>query len=168
MEITPEMLTNIFDYNPETGILTRRRTGRVVSGTNGGSGGYLTVNVLGSPMYIHRVAFAIVNGRLPAGEVDHVNGVKTDNRIANLRVASRSENGRNVSAHRDSKTGVLGVCLEKRSGKYLARIKTPKKTIHLGLFDTAEEAAAARKTAEAIYHGEFASHISRKLTETAC
>ncbi len=168
MEITPEMLRDIFDYDPNTGVLRRRKNGKVVAGSVVNLWGHLVVRVLGRNMLIHRVAFAIVNGRFPSNAIDHINGNAADNRIANLREASASENGRNRLAQSNSKTGILGVSWNRAIKKYQAQIKAPGKHIHLGFFSTPQEAAAARKTAEAIHHGEFASHISRKTTATAC
>lgn len=168
MEITPEMLRDIFDYDPNTGVLRRRKNGKIVAGSAVSRWGHLVVRVLGRNMLIHRVAFAIVNGRFPSKCIDHINGNPADNRIANLREASISENGRNRLAQRNSKTGILGVSWNRALKKYQAQIKAPEKHIHLGFFATTEEAAAARKAAEEIYHGEFASHVSRKPAAESC
>jgi hypothetical protein len=168
MEITPEILREVFDYNPDTGILRRRKNGKAVAGSVVSPWGHLVVRVLGRNMLIHRVAFAIVNGRFPSKCIDHINGDSSDNRIENLREASVSENGRNTLGKRNSTTGILGVSWSRALKKYQAQIGINSKNIHLGFFGSKEEASAARIAAEVIHHGEFASHISRKTTTAAC
>jgi len=168
MEITPEILREVFDYNPDTGVLRRRKNGKVVTGSVVNPWGHLVVRVLGKNMLIHRVAFSIVNGRFPTKCIDHINGNSADNRIANLREASVSENGRNTLGKRNSTTGILGVSWSRALRKYQAQIGINGRNIHLGFFSSKEEAAKARRAAEVIHHGEFASHISRKSTALAC
>ena len=159
MEITPEMLRNIFDYNPNTGVLRRRKNGKIAGYKT--RNGVMRVFVLCKSFSVHRIAFAIANNRWPTLEVDHINGNPSDNRIANLREVSHKDNMRNIGVHRDSRTGILGVSLCKRLGKYQALISNGSKQIHLGYFIDKEDAAAARRAAELKYHGKFAPHISR-------
>lgn len=159
IEITPQMLRDSFNYDPVTGILIRKKNGRASNSKTGA--GHMVTWAFGRALYVHRIAFAITNGRWPENEIDHINGIKTDNRISNLREAMHSENMRNVSAHKRSKTGILGVNFHKASSKFMARIKINGATIYLGLFKTIEDARNARENAELKYHGRFASHISR-------
>jgi hypothetical protein len=114
-----------------------------------------------------RYAMRCINGKTtgmhrliagtPAGvEVDHINGNKLDNRRANLRNCTRSENARNCSVRSDNTSGYKGVFWHKQHGKWSARIKLNGKRHHLGDFDTPTEAGAAYDKAAHEMHGEFA------------
>lgn len=83
--------------------------------------------------------------------IDHINGIKSDNRICNLRPATRSQNGANRVAIR----GMKGAFFHKSSGKWSAQISKENKKMHLGLFDTEGEAHEAYKEASLRMHGEF-------------
>jgi len=91
----------------------------------------------------------------PPNVVDHTNLNGEDNRWTNLRLATYSQNAANSFA-RPSNVPLKGVTLEKRTGRYFARIKINYQNIHLGTFDTAEEAHAAYVAAAQKYFGEFA------------
>lgn len=89
--------------------------------------------------------------------VDHINGDTLDNRRENLRVCTQGENLRNRTKLSSQNTsGVNGVCWVKKSKKYMAQIRFQYQNIYLGLFDTIEEAAEARREAELAYYGEYA------------
>lgn len=95
----------------------------------------------------HRVIWAIHYGEWPIDQIDHINGVRDDNRISNLRVATRQENGRNASMYRSNTSGVCGVHWRKANGKWTAQITIDGRVKHLGYFTTIEAAAAARAVA---------------------
>lgn len=118
--------------------------------------GYIEVCMPKSGVKAHRIIFLMHHGYLP-DEVDHKDGDTFNNRIDNLRAASRGQNMRNIGLRKDNKTGVKGVAMHKASGKFHAFIKTNKKQISLGLFERLEDAAKARKNAEEKYHGEYAN-----------
>lgn len=99
---------------------------------------------------IHR---AIMNCK-PGKFIDHINRDRLDNRKENLRIANRSQNNANMRIQDRNKLGVKGVCLHR--GRYQASITVKKKTIFLGNYDTAKEAALAYDEAAKMYHGEFA------------
>lgn len=133
-----------FSYDPDTGKLTRisgQRRGRVVGYTV--SGGYIAVTHRDKQCLAHRVAWCIYHGEWPTGQIDHINGDKSDNRIANLRDVSASVNCQNQHrARRNSKTKALGVT-RTGSGRYMARMFVGGKRFYLGVHDSAEAAHAA-------------------------
>lgn len=105
--------------------------------------GYHQGTIGGQRQLKHRVIMAIVNGEWPARAVDHINGIKTDNRLSNIRLVSKSENQRNQSRNSNNKSGVTGVWLDTRSGKWRAAIGRKG----LGLHGRFEDAVRARSCA---------------------
>lgn len=162
--ITPELLRQLFDYDPLTGKFTFKPRGaewfasparaEVWNLKYAGKEALRTVNAIGylqgqvnqKIMMAHRVAYMIAHGIVPH-EIDHINGDRTDNRIANLRAVSRAENTRNKMLHASNVSGVSGVYQEKRRGRWVAQIGLKNRRIHLGTFMTMEEAIAARQKA---------------------
>lgn len=146
--ITQELLHSMFSYDPITGSLlfkthlagTRKRQ---VAGY-GQNKGYLSVSIQNKKYLLHRLVWMFHHGSFPKKQLDHINGIKRDNRIENLREATDSENQQNQKkppAHNTS--GFLGVTKYKRNGKWVAGIKLNGKRINLGYFDTPEAAHAA-------------------------
>lgn len=154
-----ELLT----YSPDTGQLTWKvARGRCSAGSRAGydtGRGYIGVRVNGVCTYAHRIAFLLMTGRSPSF-VDHINGVRSDNRWSNLREVSRSENARNMSRSSVNTSGVVGVFWNAGKGKWTARIKKHQATKHLGDFDDFDLAVAARKSAE-LEMGFHANHGRR-------
>lgn len=158
-ELTHSRLLEALDYDPETGDFFR-----LDIALRGGApiGSYLDnqykrICIDYQEYLAHRLAWFYVNGEWPSNDIDHINGVRGDNRICNLREATRQENLRNGRG-RPSKSGLKGVNF--RSGltrPWYARIYPEKgRKIHLGYFLTAEEAHAAYCEAATKYFGEFA------------
>lgn len=150
-------LKDMLEYNSELGLLywkvsPRNRTlpGDVVGNIN--DTGYMVFVLDSNRMRAHRAAWAIYYGEMPVGDIDHINGVRNDNRIVNLRLATRSQNCQNAAVRKNTKTGVKGVHLRLDTGKYSASISVDKKTTWLGCFDTLEEAAKVRTEAEIMHH----------------
>jgi hypothetical protein len=90
----------------------------------------------------------MAHGAWPEGEVDHIDHDKSNNRISNLRVTTRTGNGRNASLFRTNTSGASGVEWYKMRQRWRAYISVNNRRVHLGYFDAFDEAVAARKTAE--------------------
>lgn len=151
--LTQARVREVLSYDPTTGEFTRlvgRRAGRKCRCSLGRS---LQVMIDGrNYANAHRLAFLYMNGAWPAGQVDHINGVRSDNRWANLRDVDQSTNMQNRQrSQSNSKTGVLGV--SPSIGRYRAAIDVDGKFKHLGRFDSVEEAAAAYLAAKRQFHG---------------
>jgi len=114
----------------------------------------------------HRIAWALHYGEDPAGEIDHVNRDRSDNRIANLRVVSHQENHRNTGLRRNNASGVMGVSWHKAGAKWTAYVMVDGRKQHLGYFHEFDDAVAARKAAEAQY-GFHANHGVEVLDNSA-
>lgn len=108
-------------------------------------------------MLAHRVVWAMHYGQWPFNGLDHINGVRTDNRIINLRPADHTTNAQNMKLMSNNKTGIVGVSYNAKRGKYYASIRVRGKTRNLGLFDDIECAKVARRSAE-IEHGFHPNH----------
>lgn len=94
---------------------------------------------------VHIVVWYIHNGEIPNGmEIDHIDHDRSNNSISNLRLVTRKENGRNQSVRIDNSTGVTGVSWHKPLSKYCARITVDGKLMHLGYFNSIEEAKLCR------------------------
>ena len=130
---------------------------------------YALRNEGGKTEYLHRTILARILGReLVAGEqVDHIDRDPLNNRRENLRLATGSENMRNLVKHKDNTSGYKGVYFHKGTRKWQAKIAVNHKQIHLGLFDTPEAAAAAYDTAALVLHGTFACVNDAELTAAA-
>lgn len=172
--ITPEVLRELIRYDSSTGELhwlerdgkyflnpsvyplerRVRRWNRTWAGKPALSylnpNGYLQGTILKQVFLAHRVAWAIRSGSWPNGDIDHINGIRTDNRMENIRVVSRLENSRNQKICALNTSGVTGVS-PIPSGKWRATISQGGKYIHLGVFATVGEAEEARKSAEKKY-----------------
>lgn len=153
-------LKQLLHYDPAVGVFAWRitrnnfvRAGRA-AGTVAGNNGYVEIMVDGRTYKAHRLAWLYVYGEWPSGEIDHANCVRTDNRIANLRIATDSQNRSNAKTNRNSGTGVKGV---NKVGecRFRATIHHGSR-IHLGYFSTPEEAHAAYCDAAVRLRGEFA------------
>lgn len=148
--LTQERLKEVLDYAPETGVFTRKVSGAVAGGNDGR--GYVRLRVDGKKYKAHRLAWFYVYGTWPNGQIDHINRVKSDNMITNLRDVDNSCNKmNNYLARKDNAIGVLGV--SRRKCGYVARITSNGETITLGTFKCVSDASDAYLEAKKIYHG---------------
>ncbi len=115
--------------------------------------GYSFGTLFGRNVLAHRLAWALHTGDWPDDEIDHINGCGTDNRIANLRKVSGSENKRNKSIPSNNTSGCIGILFDRRGRKrpWIAKIGIHGKRVILGYFATRDDAIAARKAAEVEY-----------------
>lgn len=166
--ITGEVVRELLDYDPATGAFKWRErdikhfrgtAGRTASHaaanwnsryagkpalTANTSDGYLHGNIYNRKVKAHRVAWLMVHGEWPDGQIDHINGDRSDNRICNLRVVTDAENKRNVKLYSTNKTGIPGVSWDRARGKWMVQcLRKP-----VGRFSTFEAAVAARREAE--------------------
>lgn len=120
--------------------------------------GYQVATVFGRAFMVHRIVWFLHHGRWPVELIDHINGQRLDNRIENLREASRRQNAWNSQIKPSNRSGYKGVYLHKQTGKYVATIRTPEgRTKRLGSFTDPQEAHAAYLRAAQDLHGEFAN-----------
>ena len=159
--LSAERLREVLDYDRDTGIFRWRVSpqGRVAAGSRAGSFdryGYRHITICKTMYLEHRLVWLYLYGSWPYGGIDHVNLDKADNRINNLRVATRSQNHANRRAYKSGRSGFKGASYHKRVGRWQAQIQKDKKLHCLGYFGTAEEAHAAYCEAAERLHGEFA------------
>lgn len=155
-----EQAAKELNYNPETGVFTWRTTNPYRSRFNGkvaGSpipNGHIFIMFRGRNIYAHRLAWFIVHGEVPAGNIDHINRDPADNRIANLRLATFSQNSVNIKYRGRH---LRGVSVDKnRPNVYRAQIHMNRVRFSLGVFKTEQEAHEAYLKAAQKLHGEFA------------
>lgn len=161
--LTQEMLKELLDYDPETGIFTwkkrvlskgreSRKSGKIAGSLN--PQGYLELRINNNHYYCHRLAWLYFYGVLPIGCIDHINQIKDDNRIKNLRIASKSLNTVNSKIRSDNKSGSRGVSFY--NGKWIVHLTINKKTYTKGGFSNKTQAILMRKFFEKKYfNGHF-------------
>jgi hypothetical protein len=145
------------DYDPEAGVFRWSKSNNKRAGLVAGTlhkGGYRRIYFYGVSYAEHRLAWAFTYGKWPENFIDHINGQRTDNRIANLRDVTRNENMQNQARPQVSNksTGLMGATFNRAANKYAAQIGVHGKKIHLGCYDTAIEAHQAYVAAKAKYH----------------
>lgn len=156
-------------YDSETGLFSWRYRfgpeGKPLSGRPGWETkqGYIRMASGGKEIQAHRLAHLMMTGNdVPDGmDIDHINGIRSDNRWCNLRVVTRTQNLMNSALRPDNRSGIKGVYWDSRRNLWQAEIKVAGKREHLGRFATIDEAASARRLAEDRLFGEYSYRESR-------
>lgn len=155
-----ELQSQLF-YNPETGLFTRlvsnnkkHKVGDIAGGINQTSG-YFCIKLFNKRYHSHRLAWLYVYGEFPSLNIDHINRIRTDNRISNLRIATNSENQQNRIKCTNNKAGYKGVYKTKNYDKYVAQATLNGKHIYIGHFNSAKEASDAYNKFSLKNHKDF-------------
>lgn len=150
--INQERLKEVLEYDTGTGAFTRKlsRPGYLVGSDAGYTteDGYRRIGIDGNDYLAHRLAFLYVEGYFPEHDIDHMDGVRDNNKYDNLRHASRTCNLQNQKTYSNSTSGFTGVSFLKRSNKWVAHASLGCGRVYLGLHETALDAALARLTWE--------------------
>ena len=167
--LTAQTLRDALEYNHITGLFTWRvrPCPNVFPGDTAGCAmpdGYIRIWLRRRSYPAHRLAWLYMTDAWPSDDIDHINGVKDDNRFSNLRQATRAENCRNRSSHSKSASGIKGVRKHPRYDTYRAMIWVGGKNLCLGSFRTAEDAKLAYETAAEKFYGHFAGHLRNRVT----
>jgi hypothetical protein len=148
-DLTAARLRELLHYDWTTGLFVRKvgcqndiKPGDVAGSRT--SKGYVRIKVCRVMHMAHRLAWLYMHGEWPVGQIDHINGVPSDNCLANLRDVSQSVNLHNISrARKGNRSGLLGVSQHSGSRRWQARINVNGRHFHIGTFDTIAEAHAA-------------------------
>ena len=161
MSLSQSELKSVVSYEPETGnfywIISKQG---VTIGQIAGSSlkaGYRRILINGYLYQTSHLAFLYMTGSLPSPdrEVDHIDRNPANDSWNNLRLVDRFQNRWNRSIHKNNTSGVKGV-RQIHNGKWKAYIRANGKAVHLGYFNTIEEAAIIRREAEQKYYGKYA------------
>ncbi len=152
--ITQSQFKQIFEYDPTSGTLRNKKSGRLVGWRH--SSGYRQFCIGRKKYFIHRMAWLYIHGVMPPEQIDHINGDRSDNRICNLRIATQQQNSGNMKIRSNNKVGFKGVYRVNKSKPFQANIHVNGKTKYLGLFSTAEEAHEAYVRAAKKAFGDYA------------
>lgn len=158
MSLTHERLTELLNYNPKTGVFSWRvrTSNRIAVGQlclNKDSHGYIRVRVDNKLYWAARLAWFYVHRVWPQHDIDHINGIRDDNRLSNLREATRSQN---LANRRPKHGGYKGVCYVKRTSRWAATVSKNGNTVFHKTYATEEEARDAYIAAAKEHHGQYA------------
>lgn len=160
-ELTQARLKELLHYEPTTGVFTRlvgtshnAKAGSIAGGVSHG-GRYRIISVRAKLYYAHRLAWLYIFGVWPKIQVDHANGDRRDNRLCNLREATRRENSWNVGLRRDNTSGFRGVSWHRQKARWCARIWVRGRCKCLGYFHTPEAASTVYEAEATNLFGKF-------------
>jgi len=158
--LTQAELKSLLHYSSETGIFTwiSPLSNRAKSGDECKTkmaAGYIVIGIRGARLYAHRLAWLYMTGSWPENMIDHINCTRDDNRWLNLREASKAQNMRNAGIRKQNTSGHTGVGFHAQINKWRAFINDGNKYIHVGVFDTIDQAIEARRIAAEKHYREF-------------
>ena len=143
IDITADQARSVLNYDPDTGLLTNHAGKEVGHKIRLG---YRQVGLFGRYYKAHRLAWLFAYGKWPDGHIDHINGVRDDNRISNLRIVTQKQNNENrIGLECRNTSGFRGVTWDAEKRKWRAQVGHLGKTINAGYHQTVQEAAAAAK-----------------------
>ena len=149
--LTQDYLKSILNYDQHTGVFTKIVNNVITEVGSHNGNGYIRIIVNKKTYKAHRLAWLYMTGKMPTKVIDHINGIRNDNRFCNLREVSIQQNAQNIrKARADNKSGYLGVNVDK--GKFAASIKVNGRKKYLGSFETPEMAHQAYIQAKRIMH----------------
>lgn len=143
--------SDIFKYHNDGSISwLEKPSKRISKGETAGTlkkDGYIRVIISKKRIYAHRIVWEMHNGDIPEGMyIDHINHIRHDNRIENLRIVSKPDNMKNKSLYKNNKSGFSGIY--ERSGKYIAMARLEGRLKHIGVYDSIDDALIARREFE--------------------
>ena len=158
--ITQDRLKELLDYSPSTGVFVWKTSGRGrsangVAGCDNGNG-YIKISVDSVSHFAHRLAWLYMTGKLPEDGIDHINGIKGDNKFSNLRAATNHQNCFNKPKYKTNTSGYKGVTWRKDTKKWMAQIMVKGKHKSLGSYLCLKDAHNAYCKASEKYAGSFA------------
>lgn len=164
-ELTFKAASELLSYDPATGIfiwlVDRRRSKTDDVAGYIRSDGYRCITMHGHKYFAQRIAYLLVKGVMPDGEIDHINGCPSDNRWENIRSATHAQNMRNKKMPTTNTSGVKGVNWDKATGRWRAQIRLNGKTMGLGRYADIADAKAAYELATEKFFGVFSRLESR-------
>lgn len=154
-------LKELLSYSPESGefrwlvcALRKPQMLGAIAGTL--QYGYTVIRIDGRGYKAHRLAWLYVHGEMPSSDIDHINCLRSDNRMTNLRLSTKAGNGQNTRKRPNMSSRYKGVSIRRLTGKWKAGIDVDGRKIYLGYYDTEDAAYAAYCEAAQRHHGEFA------------
>lgn len=155
-----DKIRSVVSYNPETGVFVRlvaapnSTVGSILGSVN--KHGYIVFSFLGKIQYAHRLSWLYMTGEWPTKTIDHINGIRSDNRWSNLRHVSKQGNCQNRTRMKIGKQSPIGVHFDKSRRLWLASITASYKTKFLGYANSEKDAELLYLTAKAKLHTEGA------------
>jgi hypothetical protein len=161
MKFTFDYINSKLRYDPKTGLLFWKiyKSGKYLNTPAGTlfKSGYIMIKHKNCFLRAHRIAWLLTTSKWPLKDIDHINGNRSDNRLTNLREASKSQNAQNSKIRKDSRSGITGVYIHKGiKNNWRVRITINSKTKNLGYFNVLEKAKKVRQQAEKKLFGNFA------------
>ncbi len=147
--ITKEKLRSICTYDKHTGIFIFNNKNNYIYESNNG---YLKFCISGRSYLLHRLAWLYEYGIYQDYQIDHINHIRDDNRILNLRLVTHKENGKNQKIRTTNKSGATGVSFDKQRNKWRAQIMIDGKCLYLGIYYNKSDAISAREEANKKYN----------------